>query len=107
MNRRLLFFAILSAGVLLEVAGDVFFKHWAETEKRFILGIGFALYALGSVLWAWSLKFEDLSKAGTLFMLLNVVCIAVVGVVIFKERLSAMNVAGIALAMVSIYLLEA
>jgi len=107
MRKGAAFIGLLCTGVLLEVAGDVLLKQWSLTGRRALFATGLALYGAGSVFWVYSLKYEALSKVGTVFMLLNIMLIAVAGVLIFKEHLSVVNKIGIALGIVSIFLVEA
>jgi len=103
---RLPFFAFMAMGVILEVTGDILFKKWSLTGARVWLAVGFALYSMGAFGWAWSLKYETLSKAVTVFMLLNVVFALVAGLVLFGEKLNAWNWVGIGLAFLAIVLCE-
>lgn len=104
--KNFLFPLILLVAVVLEVGGDVFFKLWADGDRRLMLILGFALYAAGSLFWAYSLKYHELSKAGTVFMVLNIVAIALIGTLAFKEKLSWMNIVGIVLGVAGIVLIE-
>jgi multidrug transporter EmrE-like cation transporter len=106
MDAKIIFFILLAAGILLEVAGDIFFKRWALQSKTIILVIGALLYFTGTIFWAFSLKYETLSKAGVIFMLANIILIALAGTMIFKENLSLINKIGIALGIISIILVE-
>jgi multidrug transporter EmrE-like cation transporter len=106
LTPKTIFFSILIIAILLEVAGDVFFKKWSLSSRSAMLVIGAILYFAGSIFWAISLKYETLSKAGTIFMIANFVLIALVGVLYFKEDLSLTNKLGIALGALSIILIE-
>lgn len=105
-QERIPFFVLMVLGVVFEVAGDVFFKKWSNTGLRTWLVVGFVLYSIGSFGWAWSLKYEGLAKAVTVFMVANVALAVVAGLVLFGERLSWWNWIGIGLALVSIVLCE-
>ena len=106
LSPKTIFFILLGAAVLLEVIGDIFFKKYALEDKKIIIIVGLIFYFLGSILWAISLKFESLSKAGTIFMILNLILIVLVGTLYFKEELSLANKIGIALGALSIILIE-
>jgi multidrug transporter EmrE-like cation transporter len=96
----------LGSAVILEVIGDVLFKKYALDSKKTLMIIGLIFYFLGSLLWAISLKYETLSKAGTIFMLANIILIVLVGTLYFNEELSFANKVGIALGALSIILIE-
>ena len=103
---KALFFTLIGIGVALEVIGDVYFKRWALENKTALLIIGLTVYFAGAAFWAFSLKHELLSKAVSIFTILNLVVVVLVGVLVFKEDLSLVNKIGIALGIVSIILIE-
>ena len=71
-----------------------------------LLAIGLIVYFIGTVFWAVSLKYEFLSKAISVFTILNLIIVSLAGVIIFKEDLSVVNKIGIALGALSIILVE-
>jgi multidrug transporter EmrE-like cation transporter len=105
-EHRWAFIALMAAGVLLEVAGDVLFKKWADGGRRMWLAVGFILYSTGAIAWARSLKYEDLSKAVIVFMVANAVVAVAAGIFLFGERLSVWNWIGVALGVAAIVLCE-
>ena len=92
--------------VALEVAGDIFFKKWAIESKGVLLYIGLLIYFIGTIFWAISLRYEYLSKAISVFTVLNLVIVSVVGILYFKEDLSLINKIGIGFGILSIVLIE-
>lgn len=105
-GERLPFFALMALGVVLEVAGDILFKKWADTDRRAWLVVGFGLYSMGAIGWALSLKYEGLAKAVTIFMVANVALALVAGLVLFGEKLNVWNWIGVGLALAAIVLCE-
>ena len=103
---KLIFFCLIALAVAFEVAGDVFFKKWAVESKNALLYVGLFVYFIGSVFWAVSLKYEHLSKAISVFTVLNLIIVVLVGVLYFKEDLSFINRIGIGLGVLSIILIE-
>jgi multidrug transporter EmrE-like cation transporter len=101
-----IFLGLVGAAVGLEIVADILFKKWALGGKSLILALGLALYFAGTVLWAYSLKYEYLSKAITVFTVLNLAFVALAGVVFFNEQLSFVNKLGILLGLVSVALLQ-
>ena len=91
---------------LLEVVGDVFFKKWSTDSKNILLYIGLLIYFIGTIFWAISLKYEYLSKAISVFTVLNLVIVVLVGVLYFKEDLTLINKIGIGLGILSVVLIE-
>lgn len=103
---KAMFFILIALAVTLEVIGDVLFKKWAIGSRGLYLGIGLLIYFIGTVFWAISLKYEYLSKAISVFTVLNLIIVSLVGIFMFKEDLSVINKAGIALGVLSVILIE-
>lgn len=106
MYLKLTFWILILLGTALEIVGDVFFKKWALEHRPTLLAIGLLIYAIGSLFWALSLRYEILSKAIAVFTILNLVIVACVGVIFFQEQISTMSKIGIFLGLVSIALIE-
>lgn len=101
------FFLVLVGGaVLLEVIADILFKKWSIDGRSTLLALGLALYFIGTIIWAYSLKYEDLAKAITVFTVLNLICVVVVGVVLFDEHLSLPNKLGVLFGIASLVLMQ-
>ncbi len=105
-NSKIIFFILIIVAVVFEIIGDVLFKKWSVDTKNTLLYIGLLIYFVGTVFWAISLRYEFLSKAISVFTLLNLIAIVAVGVFYFNEDLSVVNKIGIALGVVSIVLIE-
>ena len=100
------FLPILLLAVLLEVIADTLFKYWSIQSHGVFLWSGMILYTVGTLIWAYSLKLEVLSKAITMFTVLNLVIVVLVGALLFKESLSLINKVGILLGIMSVIFLQ-
>ena len=100
------FYALLALAVLLEVSADILFKKWSLDGRRILFVAGMLIYAIGTAFWAFSLRQEVLSKAITIFTIANLILVVLVGVILFKEKLTLSNALGISLGIVSVYLME-
>ena len=96
------FLAFIILAVFFEVLADVLFKYWSINGRSMLLIGGILLYAIGTVIWAYSLKFEHLAKAVSVFTVLNFMAVILVGVLLFKEQISLINKFGIGLGVVSV-----
>ena len=103
---KVIFLVLLFLAVALEVFADVLFKKWAIENKNMLLIFGLAIYFLGTIFWAYSLKYEFLSKAISVFTVLNLILVVAVGVIVFKEELSIINKIGVLLGILSVILIE-
>lgn len=103
---KFIFFGLIILAVAFEVVGDIFFKKWSIDSKNILLYVGLLIYFIGTIFWAISLKYEYLSKAISVFTVLNLIVVVLVGVLYFKEDLSFVNKIGIGLGILSIILIE-
>jgi multidrug transporter EmrE-like cation transporter len=106
MDFKYLFFLFVIVGVLLEMFGDIVLKSWSINNKTTMLVFGLLLYTASTVFWAFSLRHELLSKAVTIFTVLNLILVVLAGVFLFKEELNMWNKAGIAMGIFSVVLLQ-
>lgn len=63
------------------------------------------IYALTAFGWFYVMKHIKLSTLGIFFALTNIILLALVGVVFFKEHLSLYDIVGIILGIISIIIL--
>lgn len=104
---RVIFLGLILFSVILESASDILFKKWAiSSHKDAFLIVGFLIYALATIFWVLSLKYEFLSKAISIFTVLNLVIVILVGAILFKENVSLINKFGVGLGIISVILME-
>lgn len=103
---KFIFLSLIILAVILEVIADIFLKKWALGNKNILLIIGLVIYFIGTVFWAVSLKYEFLSKAISIFTILNLIIVVLVGIIYFKEDLSLINKIGIIIGIISVILIE-
>lgn len=103
---KFIFFGLVILAISGEVIGDILFKKWSLNGKNAILTTGFIIYSIGTLFWAFSLKYEVLSKAISVLTILNLIIIVLIGVLYFNENLSFMNKIGISLGILSMILIE-
>lgn len=106
MNYKIIFWLLILIWTILEIIWDILFKKWATDNKFIFIVIWFAIYALWTVFWAYSLKYENLSKAISIFTIFNLIIISIVWVVYFKESLSIYNIIWIILWIIAIMFIE-
>ena len=68
--------------------------------------LGLAVYLVGLMFLVQSFKFENIAVASTIFVILNITTLLLVSWFYFDEKLSLVQLSGIALAFVAILLLE-
>lgn len=102
----LIFLTLVTCAAVIESFADALFEKWSLVGRGYLIVSGLLIYALSSVFWAYSLKYETLSKGVVMFNVVNILLGVIIGVLYFKEVLSPINIAGIALGVASVILLS-
>ena len=102
----MIFLVLIAIAVAFEIAADLLLKKWALDSKDLILAVGLTIYFAGTVFWAFSLKYGYLSSAISAFTVLNLVAVALIGILYFKEGLSTLNKVGLILGILGVILIE-
>lgn len=98
-------FLLLIGGSILTV-GDVLMKQWVSTSDRLLYVLGMAAYMLGMVFLAESFKTKNIAAASIIFIVFNVITLALVSWCIYDESLSKIQLMGIVLAILAVVLIE-
>ena len=93
---------------MVGVAGDFFIKL-AGIGKKYIelqwFVLGFCIYASTAFGWFFVMKHLKLSTLGVVYAISTVLFITTVGIFYYKESLSAYEMAGIVLGIISLLLM--
>jgi len=89
-----------------EVTGDLLLKYWAETNDIRLMTGGLATYLVSLVFFAFALKRGQLAVIVAFWVAIALVLMAVLGWLLFGEKLSPRNAAGIALVLIALFLLR-
>lgn len=101
-----IFIVLILAVALLEIGGDILFKEWVIRNDALFIILGVILYMLATIVWAFSLKFQNLSRAVVIFAVLTLIVGVLVGVFIYKEDMTVLQIVGVICGLASIVLLE-
>lgn len=99
---------ILISSCLLAVVADTLFVLYAKSKSHanWLLISGLTLIVFASAIWAYSMrKGIESTMAITYYALLTVIACSLVGVLIFHESLSPLNIAGIILALIALVMI--
>jgi hypothetical protein len=102
-------FVILFVSGLVLTVGDLVFKSWAlkGMAYNFLYFFGVIAYLAGSLLLVESYKYDvNIVVAGIVQILLNTIILMAFTFFYFHEPLTAKQIAGIILAVVSLYLIR-
>ena len=98
-------YLLIIGGIILTV-GDLLFKFWIESDNRALYVVGLFVYVVGLLFLVESFRSENMAVASTIFVIVNVVTLALVGWLYFGERLSILQIFGILCAFLAVFLLE-
>jgi small multidrug resistance pump len=97
---------LLLVAAILEITGDLAFKWWAETGRWLGLVLGLIVYTLSLIIFAVLLRRAELAVIFALWVGVAVVLVALAGWGFFGEALSLRKVAGLALVIGGMILLQ-
>lgn len=106
LSPRIIALVLILISVMFEVGGDIFFKLFSVDNKYSFFFIGLGIYIIGGIFWAVSLKYDFISRAASIFTLLNLLILVAVGVMFFNEQLNLANKIGVMLGVLAVILLE-
>ncbi len=98
--------ALLLSGV--GVAADAVLKVGSAKQHPFLNGwfvLGCALTGVFAVGWVFLMQAMRIATAGIVYAAVSALLLVVVGVVVFKEQLSAGEITGVAMALGAVVLL--
>lgn len=102
---KFIFVALIGSAVFLEAIADIYLKKWSQNGKTSLILAGLLIYFVGTIFWAVSLKYEYLSKSISIFTVLNLCVIILIGYFMFGETLTLVSKIGIGLGIISVALL--
>ena len=100
------FLILIFFATIFEISADVLFKYWSIGARNIFWILGIVLYSIGTIIWAFSLKYEYLSKAIIIFTILNLIVVVLIGLFVFKEDISFINKFEIILGVASMILIQ-
>ena len=96
---------LIFGGFILTI-GDVFFKFWTKNPHIWMYLVGISIYVVGLMFLIQSFKSTNIAVASAIFVVANVVTLAIVSWIFFHEPLSYLQIFGIILAIIAILILE-
>jgi multidrug transporter EmrE-like cation transporter len=96
---------LITGGVLLTIA-DIIMKKWVESENLSAFWLGMLIYMAGMALLAHSFKFKNIAVASMIFVIFNIVTLAIASHILFQEKLQIQQLIGIGFGLVAVGILE-
>ncbi len=95
----------LVLGAAAVVGGDYFAKRWSIDRRAYLFWIAVAFYLLGAQFYLPSLLKEGLVITSLVWSLLSTIGFLFVGLVVFKETLTGLQMVGVGLGLVAMVIL--
>jgi small multidrug resistance pump len=108
MDKTALAVIVTIAFSIVGVVGDYFLKLASAKEeslKSAAFYIGFVIYASTAFGWVFVMKHLKLATVGVVYCVSMVLLLTAIGVVAFKESLNGYEIAGLVMAVASLFLL--
>lgn len=99
----------LALGGIALTVGDIVFKVWVEKSLSYVSSYyvgGLLLYIIGLIFLVESFKTENIAVASAIFVLINIVTLAIFSWLYFGDKISLVQTIGLLLAATAILLLE-
>jgi len=96
---------LIFGGFILTI-GDIFFKFWTKNPHNWMYLVGISIYVIGLMFLIQSFKHTNIAVASAIFVVANIVTLAIVSWLFFNEPLSTVQMIGVLLAIISIIILE-
>ena len=92
--------------VVFELIADVLSKQWSLTPSLLFLIGGIGFYLIANIAWLFSLRYGvGLARGVSIFSVVCAVVALIIGVVVYKESVSRVELFGIILGIVSLVLI--
>lgn len=92
--------------VVVELLTVSSLKYWSENKNNFFLYFGLFGYLSVGGIFAYILnKHSEITIINNLWQVLNIILVSILGIVIYKEKLSTKQMVGVFLAIVATILL--
>ena len=98
--------ALLLVGGAVLTLGDIIMKKWVVGGGNLLYLSGMAIYLLGLVFLVETFKYKNIAVASTIFVIFNVIILALVSWVYYKETLSIIQIIGIVMGIAAVIILE-
>jgi len=97
---------LLTIGAIFLTTGDIIAKKWVLSDKKYWYFLTLLFYIIGLNFLIASYRFEDIAVASITLEILNITILTLVGIRLYKEKISKTELTGIILGIISIIILE-
>ena len=92
--------------ITFEIIADILAKKWSLSGPWYMAGLALLAYMAANTFWLFALKNgSGLGRGAVLFSVASAVLAIIVGVILYHEEVSSLQIAGMALGIVAIALI--
>lgn len=92
--------------ITFEFVADVLAKQWSVDRKVFLAAGALLSYTLANTFWLFALKNgSGLARGAVLFSIVSAIIAIAIGIILYKESVDKIQLAGLILGVISIGLL--
>lgn len=95
----------VGAGLFVTI-GDLILAQWARTSNWTLLALGLSLNLMGIACYANTLRFTGVGVATATFLGINILAVALGGLLFFRETFTLRTIIGLFLLLLAIGLVE-
>jgi multidrug transporter EmrE-like cation transporter len=99
-------FLLLALGGAILTVGDLVMRKWVIDGRLGTYAIGILVYLVALNLLAQSYRSKSVAVASSLFIILNIVSLSIASYFIYGEKLTPMQLVGVALAIAAVACLD-
>jgi multidrug transporter EmrE-like cation transporter len=89
---------------VMDIISSIFIKEWTLHEKTYDLIFGVLALAVSGISFAFSMKYFGLAISNVLWNSFSTIFLAIIAIVLFHEKLSAIQIAGIFVVLLGVVL---
>lgn len=108
MQNIALGFGFITVTAVVVIAGDFLLKLAADrglTAVSALVAVGIVLYAISALMWFGAMRHLTLGTAGVAYSMLTLIALALIGALVFGERLGMRECAGLGCALLAMVLM--
>lgn len=93
--------------ILFEFLADVFVKEWSlRNYPLWLAAVSLICYLLANTSWLFALRYgAGLARGAIVFSISSAILVSLVGILIYKEQLTAIQLTGAILGLISLVLI--
>ena len=97
---------LLALGGIVLTLGDLVMKKWILNDSLIYYFFGLAIWVIGLNFLALSFRYKSIAVASIMLIIFNTITLLIAGYLLYGEKISAQEMAGIVLGLLAIGLMD-